>query len=629
MAMKKLMRRFRARAVAGLLGLGAPSAALAQAPAHLPDPIAPAMPAPLLPPPTVTVLPGALPAPVSVSTPLVPVQTPASVPIPPVPAQAAPAAATPPAPVPAPPSASITPAPVQAPAPPNLADALPSALPSLTSPGGTSSPLPGSNTTQPSGSNSNLGNLPSGAPTTLPTVPTVAPTQMPAGTTSRLPGALRGRAPVRTQPAPLLSSQPPPFQITPDTPAATQDPNFFEGFRSVQDLTDILPGRFRETRYKWYGFIRLDGIYDFRPMASTDSFVTSAIPIPQGRGQNTVLTPRYTRLGFDTETPIKSMDWTLKTRIEMDFFNGNTSGLFGSFPIRLRFAWADFGPFLIGQAASLFMDYDVFPNVLDYQGPGGMILMRQPLFAVRAKLGERTTAMVGVEQPYSDIQWFENGAWIVNPGSGIITTPGVGRNVQDLPDFTANVRRVGDYGHVQLAGILRKLTFQPGVGDSALDELGYGVNLTGTFHPWAALTNTPRDGDCATVWAKSRFLGQFAAGRGIARYLQDENGLGLDATFDPVNGFRTIPAYGWFAAYEQWWAKRLASVFTYGQDALELTDTLPGSTYLRANYVSANLIWLPVDRMGVGVEYLYGFRKNKDGGRGENSRIQMAFQYRF
>src|SRR4029453_13512810 len=139
----------------------------------------------------------------------------------------------------------------------------------------------------------------------------------------------------------------------------------------------------------------------------------------------------------------------MKTRIEMDFFNGNTSGLFGSFPLRLRFAWADFGPFLIGQAASLFMDYDVFPNVLDYQGPGGMVLMRQPLVAVRGPLGENTTFIIGVEQPYSDIQWFENGAWIVNPGSGIITTPGVGRNVQDLPDFTPNIRYDEDYGHMQ------------------------------------------------------------------------------------------------------------------------------------------------------------------------------------
>jgi hypothetical protein len=75
------------------------------------------------------------------------------------------------------------------------------------------------------------------------------------------------------------------------------------------------------------------------------------------------------------------MDWTIKTRIEMDFFNGNTSGAFGSFPLRLRFAWVDFGPFLIGQAPSLFMDYDVFPNVLDYEGPPGMVLMRQPIIS--------------------------------------------------------------------------------------------------------------------------------------------------------------------------------------------------------------------------------------------------------
>ncbi len=190
----------------------------------------------------------------------------------------------------------------------------------------------------------------------------------------------------------------------------------------------------------------------------------------------------------------------------MDFFNGNTSGAFGSFPLRLRFAWADFGPFLIGQAASLFMDYDVFPNVLDFQGPGGMVLMRQPLASVHFPVGEKLTVSMGVEQPYSDIQWLENGTWVVNPGSGVITTPGVGKNVQDVPDVTANVRYKGDYGHVQVAGILRKLTFQPGTGDSAYDDLGYGINLTGSFHPWACLTNTPTSGECATAMSKGRFL---------------------------------------------------------------------------------------------------------------------------
>ena len=449
-------------------------------------------------------------------------------------------------------------------------------------------------------------------------------TQTPPPATPSVPG----QTPTQN---PLLSSQPPQFQATQAAPAATNDTNFFAGNPPVQDLSSLMTGNFKDTKYKWYGFVRFDGIYDFRPMASTDSFVTSAIPVPQGRGQNSVLTPRYTRFGFDTETPIQFEDWKVRTRIEVDFFNGNTSGAFGSFPLRLRFAWAEVGPFLIGQAASLFMDYDVFPNVLDYQGPPGMVLMRQPVFALGIPLGEKVKFSIGIEQPYSDIQWLENGinGWVRSPGSGIITTPGAGRNVQDVPDLTSNVRYAGTNGHVQVAGIARKLTFQPGIGNSALDEIGYGGNLTATYHPWAALTGTPRSGECANIWSKSRFLGQFAAGRGITRYYNDENGLGLDATYDPVTGFRSIPSYGWFAAYEQWWAKNWASVFTYGQTELDLTNTLPGSTYRKAEYLSANLIWLPVERMGVGVECLYGFRQNKDGQKGENTRLQMAFQYRF
>ena len=56
---------------------------------------------------------------------------------------------------------------------------------------------------------------------------------------------------------------------------------------------------------------------------------------------------------------------------------------------------------------------------------------------------------------------------------------------------------------------------------------------------------------------------------------------------------------------------------------------LPAGTYKWADYVSANLIWLPVERIGLGVEFLYGSRENKDGAKGKNYRIQTAVQYRF
>ena len=459
----------------------------------------------------------------------------------------------------------------------------------------------------------------------------------------------------RSQPPALppqsgLSSKPSEFSIPQTTPAPAPAPadstaaktdatgadkadnasaQAFGGHKGVQEGLDRLAtGTYKNTKYKWYGFVRLDAIYDFKPIRTTDMFVTSSIPIPQGEGQNAVLTPRYTRLGWDTETKLDCPDWTIKTRIEVDFFNGNTSGLFGSFPLRLRFAWAEFGNWRIGQDASLFMDYDVFPNVLDYEGPPGMVLMRQPVVSLRLPLNDNLKVAVGIEQPYSDIEWFENGNWIVNPGTGIITDPTVSKNVQDWFDVTGHVRWNNDYGHAQVAGILRKLSYQP-VGANNLDELGYGVNLTGTFHPWAYARGCPKDTESCDVLLKSRFLAQYAAGRGINRYIQDVNGLGLDATFDPLNGFRTIPCEGWFISYEHWLTKKWITVFTYGQTDSDLTDTLPDNTYQSANYFAATLIWLPVERMGVGWEFLYGRRENKNGDDGEAYRLQAGFQYRF
>lgn len=440
-----------------------------------------------------------------------------------------------------------------------------------------------------------------------------------------------GQVPLPAPNDPILSSGQAPFQIPPGTTTgqSAANQNDYLGHDHIQDLSSLLPGTFKETKYKWYGFVRLDSIFDFAPIGSTDDFVTSSIPIPQGRGQNYAITPRYTRLGWDTETPLDSLDWTIRTRIEVDFFNGNTSGAFGSFPLRLRFAWVDFGPFLIGQAASLFMDYDVFPNVIDYEGPPGMVLVRQPLIAVRLPLGDRFKFSFGVEQPYSDIQWFDGGGFVVNPGSGVITTAGAPRNVQDVPDLTGNLRYNGDYGHTQLAGIARKLTYQPSVGPDE-SVFGYGLNLTGTWHPWAQCRGR---GSCAdgqqTPLEKSRFLGQFAAGKGINRYMADVNGLGLDAVFDPVNGFDAVPSLGWFIAYEQWWADKWISTFSYSQTDSNLSTTLPGNTYQSATYATANLIWLPVPRMGVGIEYLHGTRENQDGQSGTAQRIQLGFQYKF
>ena len=359
--------------------------------------------------------------------------------------------------------------------------------------------------------------------------------------------------------------------------------------------------------------------------------MTSSIPIPQGDENNVVLTPRYSRLGWDTSTDVNWTDYDVNTRIEVDFFNGNTSGVFGSYDWRLRFAWVEFGPLLVGQAASVFMDYDVFPNVLDYQGPPGMILMRQGLARFKFPVhGDDTT----VPSVLNNLTRTFNGKRTVNslliPGTGIITDPGDDRNVQQMPDFTGNLRHNYDYGHVQAAGIVRLLSFSEAATGDEYNEVGYGGNLTGTWHPYAWCTGcSPKNTKCPTPMEKSRFLGQYAAGKGINRYFQDPNGLGLDGVFTPATGFELIDSQGWFVAYEQWWADNWASNFTYSEMHVDDPDVLPDDTYQDGKYITANLIWLPFERMGVGMEFLFGERENKDGQTGEAYRIQTALQYKF
>ena len=62
---------------------------------------------------------------------------------------------------------------------------------------------------------------------------------------------------------------------------------------------------------------------------------------------------------------------------------------------------------------------------------------------------------------------------------------------------------------------------------------------------------------------------------------------------------------------------------------VDLPDVLPDNTYKEGQYATANLIWLPFERMGLGIEFLFGERENKDGQTGEAYRIQTAMQYRF
>ena len=71
----------------------------------------------------------------------------------------------------------------------------------------------------------------------------------------------------------------------------------------------------------------------------------------------------------------------------------------GQTTIRLRHAWGQWKQIGAGQTNSQFMDVDVFPNVLDYWGPNGMLFFRNVQVFWEPYRDGDSNARVAIENP--------------------------------------------------------------------------------------------------------------------------------------------------------------------------------------------------------------------------------------
>jgi hypothetical protein len=404
-------------------------------------------------------------------------------------------------------------------------------------------------------------------------------------------------------------------EFTPIGPSAPVTP----AERQRYVVRGIYPGSFlapgTNTSFRLRGFVRLTGLYDMDPIGSRDDFVTNTIPVPQQSGQNFNMSARPSRFALETWTPTSFHEWNVHTFIEGDFFNGPAQAVGGGGnPFRLRFAFVDFGYFRVGQQNSVFMDGNAWPSTVDFAGPRGLLNQRRPGARVTLPLYEESFFWAaGVEQPFSDI-----------------TTNRLGTNYQDVPDFASHFRYESDYGHLQLSGIARAIGYQP-TGGQFTRRGGWGFSASTVFHPWAILLGRdPVRSENPSGLERSRILAQYSFGTGIARYIQDTAGLGLDGQVDPATGgFDTCWATGYTFSYEHWFNEHWLTNVTYSGDAAATVPGQIGGTYVGAKYLAASLWWIPMRNMSIGVEYLWGERENLDNQTGRANRINSLFQYNF
>jgi hypothetical protein len=353
-----------------------------------------------------------------------------------------------------------------------------------------------------------------------------------------------------------------------------------------------LPGT--QTILKIGGYFKTDFINDLKPAGNSDSFIPSSFPIPSvATVNNSTVSVRPTRLSLDFRVPSAKVG-EVRFYLEGDLFGTNAT------TPRLRHAYAQVKNFLVGQTFSNFMDPDAFPDTLDFQGPNGMVSIRNPQLRYGFALSSSTTFYVSIEKPSSDVI-FKTPEFSAQPNA-------------PSPDGAIRLRQEFERGHFQIAGVFRSIAaFLP---DGRTDSVfGWGINASAGVK---------------TV-GKDNLIFAVAAGHGISRYLQDTSGLGIDAEVASFSDphLQATPAVGIEGAYQHYWKKSLRSSAIYSYAAVNNTDRAVTTTYNHSTYTGTNLIWNPYGSLYLGAEFLYGWVMHQDGQKANAPRIQFSAKYSF
>lgn len=270
--------------------------------------------------------------------------------------------------------------------------------------------------------------------------------------------------------------------------------------------------------------------------------------------------------------------------------------------IQIHHLYMKYRGFTAGYVVSTFTDLKAEPYSIDFGGPNAVTLVRHPNIYYNFKFGKDKmwSAQLGLDMP--------------NMAS--FTTSSVEKNInQRMPDIPFFIQRswAGNKGWLRASAIFRNLQYRyDGVGGGKVgnrSEMGWGVKLSG---------KTPIAGGLSACW-------QGTYGKGIASYIQDLSGEGMDLVTE-VNSdkMQTVPVWGAYGSLQYDFGRCAFINFTYSQ-VRTYADSFPGigDLYKYGQYVTSNLVFNISSFAQVGVEYLWGRRMNYSGHQAHDNRLML------
>lgn len=405
-----------------------------------------------------------------------------------------------------------------------------------------------------------------------------------------------------------------------------------------------IPGSFRvpgsDTSVRLYGVAELNMVHESKGDGAKNDYSTFMPYMPlrgsadADRKGGTYLHARTSRIGVEAATPTQY--GMLMAKVEGDFNNDPRTGnsaVYGSlaniytqqatnsYDFRLRHAYFQLGPWLVGQTWSAFMDIDNTPETVDFNGPIGSTFIRQPQIRytyVTPQYGNFTASL-------------ENSSSYVLDPTGVASSAGFAK----VPDVVGRWDRAFPWGSLSFRGVSHELrvngdmTFanddpltpadESASGHVNKSRRGWGLAASGQIKTW---------GDDFMSWIVT-------GGKGIGRYFnyiegavydQNQNKVLLEKSLGLVLGYQHKPSETLRYNFVLGTQKNFDNEYTDYAKANGL-DSGQFGVNRRVTQAHVGFIWNPIKQVDVGAEYIWGVRETLAGEKGDMSRINLMGRY--
>jgi len=361
-----------------------------------------------------------------------------------------------------------------------------------------------------------------------------------------------------------------------------------------------------------YGFGQADMIADFRRTDPNWFDVNRPSRLPSGpldfnANGNFYASVRQSRFGAKGTLP--TGNGNVFAQFEFDMFGVGPDA--GQTTIRLRHAYGQWKQIGAGQTNSQFMDVDVFPNVVEYWGPNGMLFFRNVQVYWRPVDHGRTQFTLALERPGAsgDGGQFADRIQIQNIEPRF-----------PYPDATGNFKYGGGWGYVRLSGIVRDIHWEQIPTDT--------FDLSGHVVGWGTSLSSNIDIKRDVLRLQATY------GDGIQNYFNDAP-VDVGPEFNtgnlrtPLRG-KALPIFGTSIYLDHTWSSAFTSAIGWSMVNITNSDAQTANAYHNGQYASTNLLWTPVKNVMMGGEFQWARRTNfADDFSFDDYRLQFSFKYSF